>query len=1026
MLQAYNLELSDTARLSDVMLNTSRLTGMSLDEQGTIAGRLAARLGDARPEIEDVSFALALAAEAGLRGTRAMLPLMNLLDEIQRPTGATKEAFQKLGVELQDSEGKTRNLRELLPELGRAMDGLTDAEKRRLAVMLAGKDSAEIFISMLRQGKDHGDKLAASISELGSTMDRAKAQTDGLAERLGGLGVQAKTAGQLIGGDLAKGILFAADRYGDFGKTIDGLPAAAKMALGLIPPVGLALGVQGDLKGRMGQLALEQGAADRLAAGLGAGGLGPPLTPPPPRTTSTGLDFAPIATAFEAQSGRGLSDYQQRFGSATAGLAQTFHAGMADLAKATDRDIEGLEKSLSASLGSALDGVKQRMIAEKIPGWQEIGAEGERLIAAALREPSAESAAAVDGWFARVAQLLPDKEAQKRVAKTALDGFHEGLTAALASSQADLGEIGGRAMAAVNEGVATNAEGAGKAAITAVQALVSRLREVGDGEWQAVHDRLAGAMERAFREKTPGALQALREELRQANQELQNSEFEAAWTKAVDAKNEKLADAERTRREKEEAAEEDHQTKMAELVEDRDWRKMVDSARAAVDELIRVYQYDEESVRLSEQRKREERDRTISDERSAADRTLRSSRDVFEQALRQGREQRDTQRQNMQAIADAQTEHQRRVNEIQQRGGPNMAQALADENRSFAQRQADVAGQAARQQAELQIRRQDEAQDRARRQAEETADRARKAGEDAADRTRREGYQDQDRQKAMTSADALKSYRQQQEEAFAISKEQIEAREWLKQIGRVDATYTHAIEQADKAAISAGESYYRELSKALDALAEKFPGVDTSGHRAQLQPTTTSGGGEEGEEEGYATGGSFIVAGSGGTDSQQVRFRATPGERITISPPMATSGAFVGLHRDATGAALGVNSDLLTRSLLEAGLPNPERPFGFQTSAVAGAPRDYAGLLGAAVLGAPRPSATDPMGANRPAAGAESPAAAAGDVYNLAFTFNVGDLVGEGGMEELSRKVFHIAKKELRGSVLLAGATARH
>lgn len=35
----------------------------------------------------------------------------------------------------------------------------------------------------------------------------------------------------------------------------------------------------------------------------------------------------------------------------------------------------------------------------------------------------------------------------------------------------------------------------------------------------------------------------------------------------------------------------------------------------------------------------------------------------------------------------------------------------------------------------------------------------------------------------------------------------------------------------------------------------------------------------------FATGGSFVVGGSGGTDSQDVRFKATPGERVTITTP---------------------------------------------------------------------------------------------------------------------------------------------
>lgn len=38
-------------------------------------------------------------------------------------------------------------------------------------------------------------------------------------------------------------------------------------------------------------------------------------------------------------------------------------------------------------------------------------------------------------------------------------------------------------------------------------------------------------------------------------------------------------------------------------------------------------------------------------------------------------------------------------------------------------------------------------------------------------------------------------------------------------------------------------------------------------------------------EMGFATGGSFMVGGGGGTDSQQVRFKASPGERVTVETP---------------------------------------------------------------------------------------------------------------------------------------------
>lgn len=42
---------------------------------------------------------------------------------------------------------------------------------------------------------------------------------------------------------------------------------------------------------------------------------------------------------------------------------------------------------------------------------------------------------------------------------------------------------------------------------------------------------------------------------------------------------------------------------------------------------------------------------------------------------------------------------------------------------------------------------------------------------------------------------------------------------------------------------------------------------------------------------GFATGGAFTVGGSGGTDSQLVAFRATPGEHVAVTPPAAGNAA---------------------------------------------------------------------------------------------------------------------------------------
>ncbi|MHC2273535.1 tape measure domain-containing protein [Bradyrhizobium diazoefficiens] len=73
------------------------------------------------------------------------------------------------------------------------------------------------------------------------------------------------------------------------------------------------------------------------------------------------------------------------------------------------------------------------------------------------------------------------------------------------------------------------------------------------------------------------------------------------------------------------------------------------------------------------------------------------------------------------------------------------------------------------------------------------------------------------------------------------------------------------------------------------------PGTDMFGRRSAISDRLNATGGVYGDPIGapsgsipglyFATGGSFAVGGSGGSDSQTVKFKATPGEIVEITPP---------------------------------------------------------------------------------------------------------------------------------------------
>jgi hypothetical protein len=69
-------------------------------------------------------------------------------------------------------------------------------------------------------------------------------------------------------------------------------------------------------------------------------------------------------------------------------------------------------------------------------------------------------------------------------------------------------------------------------------------------------------------------------------------------------------------------------------------------------------------------------------------------------------------------------------------------------------------------------------------------------------------------------------------------------------------------------------------------------------------------GGAGGFDMGFASGGDFTVAGSGGTDTQRVSFLATPGERVSVMPEVASRGRSAGADSGGGGRGGPININM--------------------------------------------------------------------------------------------------------------------
>jgi tape measure domain-containing protein len=170
---------------------------------------------------------------------------------------------------------------------------------------------------------------------------------------------------------------------------------------------------------------------------------------------------------------------------------------------------------------------------------------------------------------------------------------------------------------------------------------------------------------------------------------------------------------------------------------------------------------------------------------------------------------------------------------------------------------------------------------------------------------------------AKATDEAAEKRRKAEEEEVKRFEELMETRAQL--IGELWAPVNNALVDMFKNGEFALNDFAREFEEVLTKMAIKI--VMTSllmGAFGMKGPMVNALGGDAslGKLLGFAQGGSFTVAGNGGTDSQVVAFRATPGERVSIETPRQQGGGGGGAAPMAASGPTIINNHFDRRALL--------------------------------------------------------------------------------------------------------------
>ena len=180
-LTAMKMKASDAGHFADVLAQVSADTATNvamLGDSFKYAAPLAGVLGF---NCEDVSVALGLMANAGIRSSQAGTSLRSILTNMAKPTEQMQGAMDRLGVTLTDSSGNMKSLHQIMLDLRSGFSKLSESEKVATAGALAGKYGMSGLLAIVNTSDDDFNKLTNSINNCeGAAQKMAETKLDNL------------------------------------------------------------------------------------------------------------------------------------------------------------------------------------------------------------------------------------------------------------------------------------------------------------------------------------------------------------------------------------------------------------------------------------------------------------------------------------------------------------------------------------------------------------------------------------------------------------------------------------------------------------------------------------------------------------------------------------------------------------------------------------------------------------------------------------------------------------------------------
>ena len=170
-LTAMGLQASDSGHFADVLAAASSNSNTNVGMMGETFKYVAPVAGALGYNIEDLSQAIGLMANSGIKSTQAGTALRSILTRLAKPPKEAAAAMDKYDISMKNSDGSTKSLMEVMENMRDSLRGLPKDEKAAAAAALGGQEAMSSLLAIVNASDTDFKQLASSIKNADGASD---------------------------------------------------------------------------------------------------------------------------------------------------------------------------------------------------------------------------------------------------------------------------------------------------------------------------------------------------------------------------------------------------------------------------------------------------------------------------------------------------------------------------------------------------------------------------------------------------------------------------------------------------------------------------------------------------------------------------------------------------------------------------------------------------------------------------------------------------------------------------------------